>query len=107
MDVLARPLYSLFTIYHPLLSCLLDDFNYAPALLSRLWPCLNDAHAIADCRSQIVMRHELRSATHVTAIFWMQHLAVDSHHHGLLHFVGRDGTDFLNSIAATALPCRA
>src|SRR4029434_6938983 len=39
-------------IRNVLLGCLLHDFNYAPAFLGRLWPRLNDAYAVADCRSQ-------------------------------------------------------
>src|SRR5689334_2701565 len=49
------------------------------------------------------MRHEFRCAAHVTAILWMQHLAIDSHDHRLLHLVGRNRADFLNAIATTAL----
>src|ERR1043165_3690734 len=107
MDVLAKALYSLFTIYHSLLCCLLHNLNYPPALLCRERARLNNAHAIADGRPQIVMRHKLRRATHVTAILWMQHLAIDSHDDGLLHLVGRNGADFLNAIAAPTLLCRA
>src|SRR5437764_3618165 len=90
-----------------LLRRLLHNFNHAPTLLCRQRSRFDDAHAIADRRSELIMSHKLRSAAHVPAILRMAHLSIDPHDYSLLHLVRRYGADFLHAITATTLGHRA
>src|SRR5437868_2728475 len=71
-----------------LFRCLLHNLNYAPTLFRRQRPRLNYANAIAVRRAQLIMSHEFRRASHVTAVLAMQHQTIDSDDHRLQHFIG-------------------
>src|SRR6185436_15588182 len=83
-----------------LLRRFLNDLNYTPALARGKWTRFNDSYLVADGRAELVVGHELRRATHVTAVLAMPDQTVYSNHHRLLHTVRRDGPDFLRPVRA-------
>src|SRR5215211_3686689 len=92
-------IYSPFTIYHSLLFRLLNDLDDAPALVRGDGAGLDDAHLVADGRALLVVRHELRRAADVAAVFRVLDEPVDAHDARLLHLVRRHDADLLGAAA--------
>src|SRR5215207_3216555 len=76
-----------------LLRRFLNDLNYTPTLARGKWTRFHDSHLVAHCRTELVVGHELRRATHVAAIFPVPDQTVHTNHNGLRHLVRRDRTD--------------